>query len=251
MERSPISSNPSFDDFADALWGLAAVYQEGGISVSAGCGDPSARARFESTPPHLRTYIVSKVLHDTALFQDVLAQGRPLADNQEAVARFCFRNKVRIPGEALELITADRVIEIYDLTLMQRFRSVNFFTYTSHSLLDLESRPYFDLFRKSPEIEFAIMEKAKGILGGELKDPDYKFVGDHKLWEINSPRKIVTKLRSAVVSPILNADDGTVAGLIHVCEVLDQREFTVIPNEPVPVAEVDPLPDFKSPISPA
>jgi hypothetical protein len=127
-----------------------------------------------------------------------------------------------------------RVFEIYDISLRQRFRSPNFFSYTSHTLEDLESRAYWQNFKKSEKVDEEIFSKAKAILVGAQTAPDYHFVGDNgeqKLWEINSPRKLVTNLRSVVVAPIHDAQDGIVAGLIHICEVQNQVELFLVDAE--------------------
>lgn len=224
----------SYNYLADLIRELGSLYQRAGVALTIFSRSPDARSRFESRPFEVKSVIIKKTEDDISLFQDILAQGMRIDENQDAVSRFCFRNSLKIPGSVLELINNDCVIELYDETLMQRFRSVNFFSHTSHTLEDLQTLPYFDLFRKKADVELVILDRVKAILRGEVKEPDFVFIGDHKLWEINSSRKIVTNLRPVAVSQMLDADDGSVAGFIHICKVLDQRELSLLQADTLP-----------------
>jgi hypothetical protein len=172
--------------------------------------------------------IIDKLDGDIALFGDLADRSSGKMITIDSLRTFCYRFKLIVPDNVLDKVESEAVVEIYDRKLMQRFRSPNFFNFTSHPLENLESRPYYELFKKRQDVEDLIGEKAVGILQGKNKDPDYVFAGVHRLWEINAPKNLVTTLESLVASPIYDSDDGSIAGIIHVCQVRKQIEFSVV-----------------------
>jgi hypothetical protein len=144
------------------------------------------------------------------------------------VELLAYWQRLRIPAGAMEKIQPGSLVEIYDVDLIQRYRSANFFSFTSHSLEDLESRPYYDLFKKSEQVEMEIDRFVNRVLSGRLREPDFSTIGTHRLWEINSRKKIVTQNQTDVLSPVFHEGDGSLAGVIHVCSVLNQTELSLV-----------------------
>lgn len=227
-------STASYDTFVGRIQTLQKIYAQSGHFIRALSPNPDAREFFLSLPETKRSQINAKLSNDLSFLLECMERKERLNNVKNIVEILAYWQKIHIPEGAMEKIQPNSLVEIYDQDLVQRYRSANFFSYTSHSLEDLESRPFYELFKKSKEVEECIFGFVTRVLSGQQREPDFNALGKHRLWEINSPKKIVTQNKTAVMSPVFREDDGALAGFIHVCSVLNQTELALIRTEDLP-----------------
>lgn len=218
----------SYEIFVSRIQALQKIYAQAGYFIRALSPYPHAKENFLSLPKDKQNQINTKLSRDLDFYIHCIEKKERLNNVKNIVEILAYWQRIKIPNSVMDKIRPNSLVELYDQDLIQRYRSANFFSYTSHSLEDLESRPYYDLFKRSEEVNQKILSVLTKIVSGEINEPDFQSVGKHRLWEINSPRKLVTQNKTVVVSPIFHEETGATAGFIHVCQVLRQTEFSVV-----------------------
>jgi hypothetical protein len=224
----------AYEIFISRIQTLQRIYAQAGYFIRALSLNPNARDRFLSLPVAKQNQINAKLSNDLDFYLGCIEKKERLNNVKNIVEILAYWRRLHIPEGAMERIQPNSLVEIYDQDLIQRYRSANFFSYTSHSLEDLESRPYFELFKKSQAVEQSITDFVTKVLRGQQHEPDYTSVGKHRLWEINSPKKLVTQNKTTALSPIFHEEDGSLAGFVHICSVLSQTELTLVKSDDIP-----------------
>jgi hypothetical protein len=228
MAQHASSSNRNYESFISNIKSLQQVYARAGYFIRTLSTRPNARETFLALEPTKQTAIISKLQDDLLFYTECSSGQERLNNNKNLLEIFAYRKKLKIPSTAMEKINSKSLIEFYDHDLIQRFRSVNFFSVTSHSLEDLESRPFYELFKKSPETERKIGSVVTRIFTGATREPDFTTVTRHRLWEINSPRKLVTQNKTVALTPVFRESDDSVVGILHICNVIRQTELSIV-----------------------
>lgn len=114
-------------------------------------------------PPNLDTFI--------QLYSDSLSEAREHYRDQVSLkSLWLFLNKLRwnYPDNLFDTIKSDDIIEVYTAQHIQVFRSYLFFQHCSYSLTELLTKPWFELFRKDPEIEKESFTLVERVLNGGI-----------------------------------------------------------------------------------
>lgn len=216
----------AYEVFISRIQMLQKIYAQAGYFIRALSPNLDAKKAFLSLPLAKQDQINAKLGDELEFYQDCLEKKLNLASTREIVEAFAGWRKMRLPASALEKIRPESLVEIFDMRLNRLYRSTNFFSYTSHSLEDLESRPHRELFKESQRIERAISRSVARLRDGQEENLGHQ--GVHRAWEINSRKKIVTQKRTESLTPVFCEEDSSPAGFMYVYTVLNQTELSLI-----------------------
>ena len=122
-------------------------------------------------------------------------------------------------------VSKDELIEMYNTDNIQIFRTFNFFTTSSYSLLDLLTYEWYSLWERPSGTFDNMFKVVSSIFSGEVKGPVSAEVPEHVISEIfNSGDQDHFTSRSSlckfgIICPIYNKADGQIAGLLVTARV--------------------------------
>ncbi len=176
-----------------------------------------AKEYYLSSPSEEQDAVFKNLVNYYSLMADAVSKDINLNDSAAALKHSLAWNGLATYDEIFTEITRDSVIEMFDLSLCQFWRSNNFFKYSSHSLAALFCKPFNLNFKKEPqEIEGQIVSAVTSLLNEEvdwLKKPTV----DHDIQEIGSSDLVKMKGSFRYVSCLLK--DTKLVGLISVIDV--------------------------------
>ena len=122
-------------------------------------------------------------------------------------------------------VRKDELIEMYNTDNIQIFRTFNFFTTSSYSLLDLLVYEWYSLWERPSGTFDKMFEVVGSIFSGQVKGVVPAQVPEHVISEIFNPndeehftsRSSLCKF--GVICPIYNKADGQIAGLLVTARV--------------------------------
>ena len=105
-------------------------------------------------------------------------------------------------SDVFNLMTEDRVVEIYSNEGIQIFRNFAFYEFCSYSIEELYCGHWTELFDRSSEMNQACADFLTNVFTGKLEntaDLDFPL---HQVWEIYSPLKVKVELKMIYGSPL-------------------------------------------------
>jgi hypothetical protein len=119
--------------------------------------------------------------------------------------------------EIFNQIGKGSLVEMFDASFRQIWRSSNFFKHSSHSIASLHCRPFNLNFRREcQKTESKISQSAVELLSGK-KDRIHDVTDSHAIYEVGSPDSIVNFGRVKYASTLIKGD--AINGIISVIDL--------------------------------
>jgi hypothetical protein len=144
-------------------------------------------------------------------------------DKTKIALTHCALNSIRFDDSLEKEIEKNLCVEMYNIDLIQTFRSPNFYKYTDYSIEELITLPYYEMFTRSNEVNGKILKNALAILNGSHNGPNWGFIEDNIVKEVGSGR--VSKASCVVVAPIHSTETYEIVGLIQVFNVVSHHRI--------------------------
>src|ERR1700722_3532445 len=108
----------------------------------------------------------NRVLRDVSRNVEFLPQGRrmTLQAEKEILSKHLSILNLEPYDDIYSFLEKGDVVEIYDKNFLQLYRNWEFVNLCSYTYLDLATRPFFELFDRSPQITNAIVNRVQEIL---------------------------------------------------------------------------------------
>lgn len=123
--------------------------------------------------------------------------------------------------DLFDQIAPTDIIEIYDASSIQIFRSFELFDHISYSFSELFSFTWMDLFERDSFVEQRMREASEIVLSGKVKGVYHTGIPDHVVSEKFSSSKHWIKMKHKLMSPLLRRTDGSIAGFLSTFEIVD------------------------------
>lgn len=154
-----------------------------------------------------QAYLAEKQLSDyLKICQNTRADGHPIKD-----ARFLVRKALEYYGfsfheDVFTLIETGHVVEFYNMTHFQMFRTFNYFEYSSYTIEDMYCRPWFTLYERDQQINEKLLALGTPILLSDVKGPTHLDVGAHLITERASLERLQIRNKSTWMAPLFKGD---------------------------------------------
>ncbi len=156
---------------------------------------------------------------------EAVAAGVSLRDNRAFVAFNLKKANLYAKDDITSLIHDDHMIEVYDHSDVQVFRSINFFDYCNYSLLDLLAREWMALYERLSSITESIFREIKGsVAAKELRRFE---TPSHIMKERDACPSGIFRTDFLYCCPLYNAPEQTAGYLL----VLDVAELDLVDPE--------------------
>lgn len=176
-----------------------------------------AKEYYLSSPSEEQDAVFKNLVNYYSLMADAVSKDINLNDSAAALKHSLAWNGLATYDEIFTEITRDSVIEMFDLSLCQFWRSNNFFKYSSHSLAALFCKPFNLNFKKEPqEVEGQIVSAVTSVLQ-EKEDWVCDVTNNHRIIEIGSAELIENTGSIKYVSTLLKKEE--LVGVISVIKV--------------------------------
>ncbi len=152
------------------------------------------------------------------LIEAVSNNVRLVGDNRKH-AWFAMRNLgLRPPNDLFDRIDQRDMIEIYDTSGIQVFRSIELYNYMSYSFSEIFCYTWKDLFSRDNFVLNRMSTTVSDVLSGKIQGCIHPQFPTHCAHEIFSEKKIWIKMESGIMSKVLRPD-GTIGGLIYTFKI--------------------------------
>lgn len=131
---------------------------------------------------------------------------------------------VSYPGDLIDRMGPDDVVEAYDLDRRQIFRNMRFMEATSYSLLEVLSYEWPVLFERSRAITEQIMRIGEHIVWSENRIVEVAHIPEHYIREIRSSQPQVCRVQHKYIAPLFCGPDQPF-GAMSIC-----RGEVIIPS---------------------
>lgn len=205
--------------FRDAVSSLAKLAAEEGVSLVP--FHEFSLPIFSALGDEARGTAVRDAEEMNSLWRETRQGGGTLSNSRQLLWRFLSRMKLHIPADFLELYRDDWVIEIYNRDGLQIFRSFSVFRFTSFSLEELLSIPWWERYHRENEDHGFLLEIQKGIFDGEIRGCLQPASRPHLLKEVGSAEELHLDFDAKLFAPVFFGND--VFGLIG-CSAARSRE---------------------------
>jgi hypothetical protein len=190
------------------------TYSPEALKKLASMNDIEALRRVEKSYAHLEE-----------ILGDVIPQTKEDHHNTEIHYLKKALNKfgMRVEDDFWANLRKGDAIEVYGTDMIQKYRSLNFYNFTSYSLLDLVIHEWYVLWERPLSIMNAMMEMADDIIKGRrgsgkmnLKRHLIREIFDSGITEPFVPRALAVDLKYA--APVYKSVGKQVAGFIVTCK---------------------------------
>ena len=145
---------------------------------------------------------------------------------RENLKRFLKKYGLTLDDEntIFDLVNKDTYVEVYDNLFVQKWRSIDFYNVTTHTMTALETHEWFSLFDRSENLLEDQMSVVEKIYNESIQSPVYYPIDDHTVKEINvqSPRSSQAKI--LLYAPVYGVD-RKFHGMLHLFKVLNTRSI--------------------------
>lgn len=124
------------------------------------------------------------------------------------------------PNDLFDKISSQDIIEIYDASSIQLFRSFELFNHISYSFSELFCFPWMELFERDEFVGQRMFHAAELVLSGKVEGVFSTNMPSHIVEEKFSASKHWIEMKHRLLSPLHRAD-GTVAGVITAFEIVN------------------------------
>ncbi|MES2768674.1 MAG: hypothetical protein V4596_05955 [Bdellovibrionota bacterium] len=126
-----------------------------------------------------------------------------------------------VPSKDLfDKISPTDIIEIYDVSSLQLFRSFELYNHISYSFSELFCFPWMELFERDSFVGQRMLNASNEVLSGKGNDVYLTNMPNHIVKEKFSVSKHWIEMKHRLMAP-LNRADGSRAGFINVFEIVN------------------------------
>lgn len=214
LKLSNLGADPVLNDLLSELYGFAALLKEYGFDVA--IDSPASRAAWASLDTSKKQGILKNFSTYYRNCLEMHAAGVSLRDNRAFVFHSLKRTNLFAVDNTSNLFTNDHMVEVYNLSNIQIFRSINFFDYCNYSLLDLLAREWMDLYERLPSITKSLFGELSAAI--EAKELRRILTPAHVMRERDANPCGVFQTDVLYCCPLYNAP-GVLAGYLLVWDV--------------------------------
>lgn len=141
-----------------------------------------------------------------------------VGDNRKH-AWFSMRNLgLRPPNDLFDKIDQRDMIEIYDISGIQLFRSIELYNYMSYSFSEIFCFSWKELFSRDEFVFHRMSTTVSDVLSRKFQGCIFPQFPSHCAYEIFSEKKIWIKMESGIMSKLTRMD-GTTGGFIYTFKI--------------------------------
>ncbi len=170
---------------------------------------------FSLLTPELRQATYANFERYTQVCEEVIERGEAPGVGNQFLWRMFQRLGVTPASSLMGFIERGDVVEIYNASYVQVFRSLSFFRICSYTLDELLCRPFWDLFRRDQELFGRMVGTTKEVLDGKISGVHRWNVEEHTVEEIGSRARYLATVRYKVLSA-LHDKDGNICAFVNV-----------------------------------
>lgn len=172
---------------------------------------------FSKLPPDAKQAIVAQLEAQTELILSAEPSREDYSYNRRMAWSQIRQLGLVLCSDVFEKLEDDDIIEIWDASGKQLFRSFHGLKFFSYTLEELYSYPFFELFeRESPDLEVAYGTVFSKLISGETRTTVAVDIPPHVVREKRSRRKRTALMTPKYVSPLKNKQ-GQVVAFFHTC----------------------------------
>jgi hypothetical protein len=224
-------ADPILNELYTELFGFASLLKKHGVEVA--IDSAAAREAWHTLDKAAK----QKILQTFAIYhrncREMHAAGVSLRDNRALVSHSLKRAHLFAQDNTDGLFGNDHMVEVYNLSDIQIFRSINFFDYCNYSLLDLLAREWMDLYERLPSITESIFKEIHASVAAKELRPFHTPAHIMKERDANPCGVFRTDFRHCC--PLYSAP-GQLAGYLLVLDVAeidleaaDQQKVAFLP----------------------
>ena len=159
--------------------------------------------KFLSLPPPIQLRLHSDLLSYYQCCVKCLSEEKSLLDAASHIWFFFNLLKLRPPSDLFSTLESGDLVEVYDNTGLQVFRSFKLLSFTSYSLEDILVYRWDELFERDESITQQLISQAQTVLSSGDFSTQWNCVPDiHLVKEINSEEKRCFALRFKRIAPL-------------------------------------------------
>lgn len=148
-----------------------------------------------------------------AIAEEVRKHGWHLRDDQKFLWAMIKKLGLRPSAGLFDQLTDDDFIEIIDLSGIQLFRNLRYFTVCSYTLDDLLCRPWYELFSRDLSVSDSLNRTIGQMLGSGLAGVYPYDAGVHHLDEIDSVLRFRCQIENRFISPLFDSSQKVAAAV--------------------------------------
>ncbi len=158
-----------------------------------------------------QTQIVKSLREYCNLVRELKAEGVQLNQNLNLLWRALARLGFVPCKDLFSQLTEEDVVEIYDRSSLQLYRSFSFFGLCSYSLEELYSRPWFELYHREEKFHEMNLGLLHKFVSGQLMKTEPTGIPMHEVRELKAPKMRSSMIQPHLVSPLFDNSGQTVA----------------------------------------
>lgn len=144
-----------------------------------------AWAKYASLPKEVQEAIVAGINAQADFAEGAMMQGIDAVDEAAMLDYACQKLSLLTAADASTKIQKGDIVEIFDSSHIQVYRSYSCFALCNYSLLELVSYPWYELYDRSTAVTAAILEHSQKIFSGQMSYLPLKgLVPEHTLREL-------------------------------------------------------------------
>ena len=184
---------------------------------------------FDPSLPHFsrlgdeqQKEIIEKLHFFRQCLMDTKSQGYNFSNSAQLVWVALKNLGFNIPGDFLDRIGQNHVVEIYDNRFLQVFCNFEFFNNCSYSIEQMSCFAWPELWHRRQEDMEKLIELSRAVV--ELGPDEVMTIGlQQEIEELHSPFKYKVKNECKFAAPVRRIGDKQVAGIIVIeeCEILN------------------------------
>lgn len=199
-----------FRELADQL---SSLLRDNGYEIH-GYTDPSI-PHFTELSSTDRSFAMDEVARYLKICTEVVNSGAPLNSSPKFTWRAIRELGLMPPENLFSRIGPGDIVEIYNLSNIQRFRNFLFFKYSSYTVEDLYTRPWTDLFKRHDNaVTDAIISLIATLVSTRDKLLVETGIGSQIIEETLSSRRYVTELNVKHLGVLYNRKDEPSAFIV-------------------------------------
>ncbi len=156
---------------------------------------------FISLPVPLQTKISSRLVSYCEVVAEIIEKEIDLNNNKDILRYFLFKRGLSLSEEFYMTLEDADVVEIYDLEFTQVFRNFKVLELTDYDLLEIETRPWMELFGRHESVTAQLVEASIKILKPTPGVHKLK-VDSHIMQELLTKKRKLFQIQHRFAAPI-------------------------------------------------
>lgn len=150
----------------------------------------------------------------TQVMEEVVREERHIVNNKNSLWRMLSRLRWLAPDDLFPFLSDQDVIEIYDQSGRQLYRSFNFFPLCTYTIEQIYTVPWFDLYERDEEMTQANLTSALDVLRHPELGTRPNSCPVHEVREKQKPIRRCTRIEPGILSPLRDLK-GNVVGFVN------------------------------------